>query len=330
MSASDTSAGVKVSPASEPAAGKAKVKVAPPPASSSKATVEPDISDSSAADYESLLWTCKECYIYKIPPLKNESGHRANDWNVNEWLWQGALKVTSKGNTLIIVLHDPKTFEIFATCPQKEKGNGAIDRVIDSSRYYVLRLDDGKGNHAFVGLGFREREDSYDFNATMQDHWKSIARQKEAEEMAKEASEKLSSMPMRDLSLKDGEKLNIKVNVPGASGKPRAPRQKSEGNGLLPPPPAGGLLPPPPKAGALAPPPAKGTTTGAAAVAPPPPPSARATTPAAPVQPAAPTAAAAAPATDADDGFGDFGDFTHATPGSAEDAGDDDDFGDFQ
>ena len=175
MSASDTSAGVKVSPASEPAAGKAKVKVAPPPASSSKATVEPDISDSSAADYESLLWTCKECYIYKIQPLKNESGHRANDWNVNEWLWQGALKVTSKGNTLIIVLHDPKTFEIFATCPQKEKGNGAIDRVIDSSRYYVLRLDDGKGNHAFVGLGFREREDSYDFNATMQDHWKSIA-----------------------------------------------------------------------------------------------------------------------------------------------------------
>ena len=30
-----------------------------------------------------LLWTCKEAYVYKIPPLKNESGHRANDWDVN-------------------------------------------------------------------------------------------------------------------------------------------------------------------------------------------------------------------------------------------------------
>mgnify|MGYP002853900794 CR=1 FL=1 len=45
------------------------------------------------------LWTCKECYVYQIPPLKNESGHRANDWDVNKWLWSGALKVTSKGNS---------------------------------------------------------------------------------------------------------------------------------------------------------------------------------------------------------------------------------------
>ena len=291
-------------------------QAAPPPTASNSGAVkpiEPDISDEVC--HESLLWTCKECYIYKIPPLKNESGHRANDWNVNEWLWQGALKVISKGNLLTVVLHDPKTFETFASCPQAEKGNGAIDRVIDSSRYYVLRLDDGKGNHAFVGLGFREREDSYDFNATMQDHWKSVVRQKEAEEMAKEASERLASMPMRDLSLKEGEKLSIKVNVPGASGKPRAPRQKSDGSGLLPPPPGGGLLAPPPKAGAI-PPPANKTPAPAPAAAapgaPPPPPSAR------------------VPAAEDEDGFGDFGDFAKATPSSGGGDDDDDGFGDFQ
>ena len=290
-------------------------KVPPAVVKSASAEQPADVSDagdtSSAADScESLLWTCKECYIYKIPPLRNESGHRANDWNVNEWLWQGALKVVSKGNTLIVILHDPKTFEVFASCPQEAKGNGAIDKVIDSSRYYVLRLDDGKGNRAYVGLGFREREDSYDFNATMLDHWKGLARQKEAEEMAREMEARLASQPMKDLSLKDGEKLSIKVAGVGGNGKPRAPRPKGDGTGLLPPPPAGsGLLPPPPKA-------------GAPSTVPPPPPSARATT-AAP-----PTSAASAPsAPPADDDFGDFGDFS-AGKGTGDD--DDESFGDFQ
>ena len=77
---------------------------------------EIDLSD--ADDVESLLWTCKECYVYQIPPLKNESGHRANDWDVNKWLWSGALKVTSKGNTLNIILHAPDTGELFACCPR--------------------------------------------------------------------------------------------------------------------------------------------------------------------------------------------------------------------
>ena len=56
-------------------------------------------------------------------------------------------------------------------------------QVIDSSRYFALRIDDGKGKHAFVGLGFRDRNLAYDFNATMQDHWKGVTRAKEAEEL---------------------------------------------------------------------------------------------------------------------------------------------------
>ena len=119
----------------------------------------------------------------------------------------------------------------------KNQADKAIDPVVDSRRYYVLRIDDGKGHHAFIGMGFRDRDDAYNFNATMQDHWKSIKRQEEAEQIRKEMEEQFANQPMRDLSLKDGEKLKIRVNVPGASGKARAPRQKSEGGGLLPPPP---------------------------------------------------------------------------------------------
>lgn len=267
--------------------------------------------EASATDTEQLLWTCKECYLYQIPPLKNESGHRANDWDVNKWLWQGSLRVACKGNMLNVTLHDATSGELFAACPAAEQGSSAIDQVVDSSRYFVLRLDDGKGKHAFMGMGFRDRALAYDFKATIEDHWKGVAREKEADEM----EAKLAAEPLKDLSLKDGETLSIKVNVPGASGKPRAPRPKPEGGAglMLPPPPGPGLLAPPPKAGALAPPP---------------PPSARAAAPpakeaAAPAAPPAP----AAQATDDDDGFGDFS--TAANPSAGADNDDDDGFGDF-
>ena len=138
---------------------------------------------------ETLLWTCKECYVYQIPPLKNESGHRANDcertistrtphhplasirlsdertshasWiagDVNKWLWSGTIQVKAKGNVLYVLLVDTTTGELFATCPVTEPGSKAIDPVVDSSRYFVLRIDDGKGRHAFIGMGFRDRK----------------------------------------------------------------------------------------------------------------------------------------------------------------------------
>jgi len=248
------------------------------------------------ANVEALLWTCKECYVYQIPPLKNESGHRANDWDVNKWLWSGSIKVTAKGNVLNVLLVDATTGELFATCPVTEPGSKAVDPVVDSSRYFVLRIDDGKGRHAFIGMGFRDRNFSYDFNATLQDHWKGVERQKEADEMRKEMEARAASEPMRDLSLKDGEKLSIKVNVPGRKTDGSARKYASDGgggSGFLPPPPGGGLLAPPPKAGET------------------------------PRVLAAPAAAPAAVAT-ADDDFGDFSDFKDAGGD-----GGDDDFGDF-
>jgi len=245
------------------------------------------------------LWTCKECYVYQIPPLKNESGHRANDWNVDKWLWTGRLRLMSKGTVLKVLLEDATSGELFATCPKKSQDDKAIDPVVDSRRYFVLRIDDGKGHHAFIGMGFRDRDDAYNFNATMQDHWKSIKRQEEAEVIRKEMMEHYANMPMRDLSLKDGEKLSIKVNVPGQGG-PKKTRAPGVSLG------AGGMLAPPPPAGVPSP---QKPAAGSAAAAPAP-------------APAPPTAVAAA----ANDDFGDFGDFSAAGEGGDGDDG----FGDFQ
>merc|ERR1719261_1283093 len=164
---------------------------------------------SGPTDTEVLLWTCQEMYVYQIPPLKNESGHRANDWDVNKWLWSGTIQVKAKGNVLYVLLVDTTTGELFATCPVTEPGSKAIDPVVDSSRYFVLRIDDGKGRHAFIGMGFRDRNFSYDFNATLQDHWKGVARQKEADALREEMEARAAAdpLPLRDLSLKEGETL---------------------------------------------------------------------------------------------------------------------------
>ena len=146
------------------------------------ASEPPIVSEDSGPldDHEVTLWTCKEMYVYQIPPLKSESGHRANDWNVDKWLWSGRLRVVSCGALLKVILEDATSGELFATCPCKDPHSKAVDPVVDSSRYFVLRIESGDGKHAFIGMGFRDRNESYDFNATLQDHWRSVEREKEA------------------------------------------------------------------------------------------------------------------------------------------------------
>ncbi|CAA3025199.1 NECAP CG9132 [Olea europaea subsp. europaea] len=139
-----------------------------------------------------------------IPPRKTAASYRADDWNVNKWEWEGTLKVISKGEECIIRLEDKKTGgffgnryklmfhnlskcsllmtnnmskigELYARAFLREGEPHPVEPVIDSSRYFVLRVEEnigGRLRHAFIGIGFRERPEAYDFQAALHDHMK--------------------------------------------------------------------------------------------------------------------------------------------------------------
>ncbi|KAB1209823.1 Adaptin ear-binding coat-associated protein 1 [Morella rubra] len=124
---------------------------------------------------ELVLFQVSECYVYIIPPRKSAASYRADEWDVNKWAWDGALKVISKGEECIIRLEDKTT--------------------------------GGRVRHAFIGIGFRERTEAYDFQAALHDHMKYLNKKKTAEEMERHYQQTSSV----DYSLKDGETLVLQL-----------------------------------------------------------------------------------------------------------------------
>ncbi|KAK5872443.1 hypothetical protein PBY51_013148 [Eleginops maclovinus] len=192
--------------------------------------------------YESMLCVKPEVHVYKIPPRASNRGYRAADWKLDEPAWSGRMKITAKGKMAYIKLEDKNTGELFAQAPVEQYPGCVVESVTDSSRYFVIRIEDGNGRHAFIGLGFADRGDSFDFNVALQDHFKWV---KQEGEIAKQEASDIVA-PKLDLSFKEGQTIKISI---GNIKKKEAGGAKPRGSGgLLPPPPgvkAGGVIPPP-------------------------------------------------------------------------------------
>merc|ERR1719456_1608695 len=124
----------------------------------------------------------------------------AEDWK--KCIWRGRLQACGKGKDLNLKLMDPTSDKLFAACPipngDHEK---VVERTKDSSRYFVLKISDGSGRHAFIGMGFEDRNDAFDFNCTLADFKTTfVDREKEVEQLPKAVE------PSQDLSLKAGQK----------------------------------------------------------------------------------------------------------------------------
>jgi len=93
-----------------------------------------------------------------------------------EPMWKGRLRVMERGSDVptkcLINLEDKDSGELFAQSPYqptKTNPHGGCEAVLDSSRYFVLTVvDQQSGQKAYIGMGFPERTESFDFNVALQ------------------------------------------------------------------------------------------------------------------------------------------------------------------
>lgn len=177
---------------------------------------------------ERVRCSIPDAHVFKLPPRQTAGGWRGADWD--QEVWQGTLKVVERGDLTVILLVDKGTGSIFAVCPVKE---GAVDRCVDSSRYFVLRVENAKsGRHMYIGMAFNERNDAFDFNTSLED----ARREREAQLNPV----KVEKGPSKDYSIKDGQKIHISVSkVAGKKQAGAVNRRGSAGAGA-----GGGFLKP--------------------------------------------------------------------------------------
>ncbi|KAM6313100.1 adaptin ear-binding coat-associated protein 2 [Podargus strigoides] len=190
-------------------------------------------------DYEAVLCVKPSVHVYRVPPRASNRGYRAAEWQLDQPAWSGRLRITAKGKMAFVKLEDKTSGELFAQAPVEQFPGIAVESVTDSSRYFVIRIEDGNGRRAFIGVGFVDRGDAFDFNVALQDHFKWVRQQSE---LARQA-ENPDQGPKLDLGFKEGQ--TIKLNIAnmkkkeGAMGNTRPRPAGPGGLSLLPPPPGG-------------------------------------------------------------------------------------------
>ncbi|OIW01678.1 hypothetical protein TanjilG_19787 [Lupinus angustifolius] len=172
--------------------------------------------------FEHTLLVVREVSVYKIPPRTTSGGYKCAEWLQSDKIWSGRIRVVSRNDRCEIRLEDPNSGDLFAACfVYPGQRDVAVEPVLDSSRYFVLKIEDGQGKHAFVGLGFAERNEAFDFNVALSDHDKYVRREHEKEsgggDVAGEESQ-IDIHPAVNHRLKEGETIRINVKHKISSG----------------------------------------------------------------------------------------------------------------
>ncbi|WFC99186.1 hypothetical protein MYAM1_001930 [Malassezia yamatoensis] len=165
-----------------------------------------------AESYSSVLFMARECYVYRVPPRNTSAGYRAGEWgDMDKSLWTGRMRVVEYSDHCEIRLEDNETGELFAAAPYDVSGK-SVEPVLDSSRYFVLRVERRKA----VLAGQTEEDDDDDAPPKPSPH--------------------LPAGPKQDFSLMDGETLSIKT--PALHGKVSQHTTQTRPGFVMPPPPS--------------------------------------------------------------------------------------------
>lgn len=83
----------------------------------------------------------------------------------------GNLKITAVGETCVVRFMSFEGQE-YAKATIAENFKDSVQKVIDSSRGYAIKLTSDDGRSMWVGIGFHDRNDAFDFYAAFEDFQK--------------------------------------------------------------------------------------------------------------------------------------------------------------
>jgi hypothetical protein len=221
-------------------------------------SIDPTTGRPLPADaIQRVLFIASSVHVYNIPPLTSNKGYVAASWtadNNQRQIFTARLRIletaipTPTGETVKtdILLEDPSNGQLFAAAPYTVPG--VVEQVLDSSRFFAVRVEGEGGRKAVLGIGFEERSEAFDFSVSLQEVRKTLGI--EPNTGAKKANEKMPEKS--DYSLKEGETITVNIGGRGKGRRSAGPVQETTGGGFsLPPPPGGSMgafLPPPPSA----------------------------------------------------------------------------------
>jgi len=199
---------------------------------------------------EYTLFETPKVHAFKLPPKKSAAGYKAEEWQGHN-IWLGQCKIVSTDDEKCYIRLMDDAGKLFAECPLGIDPNGpkSVENVTDSSRYFILRVvDRASGQHAFLGIGFDERSEAFDFSVAITDFKTSVKQAKERANKPQYVAKECDAV-----AFKAGEKITVQL---GGKVKTGEKVNATVGSGLAKP--SGGLLAPPPgKTGGLAPPPGR-------------------------------------------------------------------------
>ena len=210
-----------------------------------------DLDFTNEAPLEQTLIQIRECFVYKVATTHSSRGFCAGDWGLDNPLATCTLIVKARGEEAAIQLFDNKTkgqnnrkmlaqsVIILETDPTSDKCKieWFCEAVTDSSRYFVLKVQNPRDTTkvASLGIGFRQKESAYSFTAALQDHAKYVQRLRESTSSAEgsvdgSGGSGASSEPSKDLTLAGvlGDGGKIKINVKIAKKKKKKKKKKKE------------------------------------------------------------------------------------------------------
>jgi hypothetical protein len=225
-------------------------------------SIDPSTGQSLPLDaIQRILFIAPSVHVYNIPPLTSNKGYVAASWtadNNKRQIFTARLRIletaipspTNPSDEQVkadILLEDPSNGQLFAAAPYTAPD--VVEQVLDSSRFFAVRVQGEGGRKAVLGIGYEERSEAFDFSVALQELRKTLGIENGGKSGGKNVAKQEKPEVKKDFSLKEGETITVNIGGKGRRNQPIPQSPNPVGAGFsLPPPPGGSLLPPPPSA----------------------------------------------------------------------------------